>query len=348
MLTKTPTELQHAVQRIVEAVGTPPDNAAIVAQLLVGSHLAGHDSHGIQHLPRYVQEVRAGEIVAQARPQVMRETASTALVGGNWAWGHVTADFVTRLGIRKARESGVALISAVEVNHIGRLGEYVDQAAREGVVGVLVSGGNAEELATAAPYGGRKALLAPNPIAIGFPVAEEPPLIVDFATTRVAGGKVALAKAKGESVPLGWIIDSAGEPSTHPDDYYNGGALLPFGEHKGFGIMVAIEILGRILAGADAFADTPHGGTYFRHVGITLIAIDSGVFSSVGDFGRRTAELAARGRAVPPADGFERVLMPGDFEHANTLARRTAGIEIPEATWEEMCQTAASLGVVID
>src|SRR5205807_8293500 len=169
-------------------------------------------------------------------------------------------------------------------------------------------------LVTAAPYGGRKALLAPNPIAIGFPVAEQSPLIVDFATTRVAGGKIALAKAKGESIPLGWIIDSAGEPSTHPDDYYNGGALLPFGEHKGFGIMVAIEILGRILSGADAFSDTLHGGTYFRHVGITLIAIDSGVFTTASDFAQRTAELATRGRAVPPAAGFDRVMMPGDFE----------------------------------
>src|SRR6266851_4356607 len=127
MLTRSAAELQRIVQRIVEAGGTPTDSASVVARLLVGSHLAGHDSHGIQHLPRYIEEVRAGEIVAAARPEVMRESPSTALVRGNWAWGHVTADFATRLGIRKAREGGVALVSAVEVNHIGRLGEYVEQ-----------------------------------------------------------------------------------------------------------------------------------------------------------------------------------------------------------------------------
>ncbi len=345
MLTKNPKDLQTAIERIVAAVGTPPDNATVVANLLVRSHLAGHDSHGIQHLPRYVREAQAGEIVAAARPTVISEKAGVTHVRGNWAWGHVTADFVTRLGIAKARQNGIALITAVEVNHIGRLGDYVERAAAEGVVAMLVSGGHSEEAQTAAPYGGSKALLAPNPIAISFPTGDDHPIVVDFATTEVAGGKIALANAKGEAVPLGWIIDREGNPATKPNDYYNGGALLPFGAHKGFGIMVAIEVFGRILTGADNFSATSHGGTYFRHAGISLIAVDSGVVSSADQFAGRAAELGRRIRAVPPAPGFDGVQAPGDFEYQSRARRVESGIPIPESTWNEVVETADSLGI---
>lgn len=347
MLHKSAEELREVVLKIVTHAGTPPDSAATVADLLVGSHLAGHDSHGVQHLARYIKETQIGEIVVAARPEVMRETPGTALVRGNWAWGHVTAQFVTDLGIKKAKENGVALISAVEVNHIGRLGHYVERAAAEGVITLLVSGGHAEENATAAPFGGSRALLAPNPIAIGFPTSDGKPIVIDFATTNVAGGKVALAKAKGEAVPLGWIIDKQGRPSTNPDDYYDHGALLPFGGHKGFGIMVAIEVLGRILSSADDYSNTTHGGTYFRHVGISLVGVRSDVFSKEDDFANRTGELVRRIRAVPPGAGYTEVMAPGDFEHRAREERARDGIDIPESTWNELVETATALGITI-
>lgn len=347
MLHKTADELRRVILAIVTGAGTPPDNAEIVADVLVGAHLAGHDSHGLQHLARYIQEAQIGEIVADARPTILKETPGTALVRGNWSWGHVTTEFVTRLGIKKAQENGVALVSAVEVNHIGRLGHFVEEAAAEGVIALLVEGGNAEENPTAAPFGGSRALLAPNPIAIGFPTASGEPVVVDFATTNVAGGKVALAKAKGEALPLGWIIDKQGRPSTDPHDYYDHGALLPFGAHKGFGIMVAIEILSRIMAGADDFSDTPHGGTYFRHAGLTLVAIKSDVFSSEKDVANRTGELVQRIRAVPPAPDFAEVMAPGDYEHRTRAKRIKEGIDIPESTWNDVVETATSLGIKV-
>jgi uncharacterized oxidoreductase len=347
VLTKSVEELRSITNSIVIAVGTPPDSATVVTDLLVGSHLAGHDSHGIQHLPRYVKEVQAGHIVPDARPEVVSETASTALVRGNWAWGHVTANFVTHLGIKKARQNRIVLVSSVEVNHTGRIGDYVEQAAAQGIVTLLFNAGHAEKLATAAPYGGAKPVLSPNPIGMGFPTDGGPPVVLDFATTQVAGGKVALAQAKGEQVPLGWIIDKEGNPSTNPNDLYGGGALLPFGEHKGFGIMVAIEILSRILAGSDAYSNTVHGDLYTRHAGLSLIAIDSGVFSSSSEFAARTTELVQRIRGVPPAQGFEEVMAPGDFEQRSRTRRMKEGIQIPESTWGEVVETAGSLGVKV-
>ena len=348
MLTKTPDELHQVIKRTLIAVGTHDHGAEVVADVLVGSHLAGHDSHGIQNLPRYVQEVLASEIVTDADPEIVKESSGTALVRGNWAWGHVTAEFATRVGVRKARENGIALISSVEVNHIGRLGHFVEQAAAEDVVALLVSSGNAEERQSAAPHGGRKAVLCPNPIAIGFPTSEVSPVVLDIATTQVAFGKVALAKSKGETLPPGWIIDKDGHPTTNPDDIdicKQEGALLPFGGHKGFGFMVAVEILGRILSGSDTYADTPHGGTYYRHAGVSLIAIDSGVFSSADAFAERTAELVRRIQAVPPAPGFDGVMAPGDFEHRSRTDRLDSGIQIPESTWHDVVEAAASVGV---
>ena len=347
MPTKTADDLRRAVERISQAVGTPPETAAVLADILVGSHLAGHDSHGIQHLPHYIKEVQAGEIVPTANPEIIEQTASAALVTGNWGWGHLTAAFVTRIGIKRARENRVALVSAVEVNHIGRLGEYVERAAVEGVVAIMVAGCFSEETQSAAPYGGSKALLLPNPIAMGFPTRDNHPVVLDFATTKVAGGKVMLAKAKGEQIPSGCLIDKEGNPSTNPDDFFKGGALLPFGEHKGFGIMVAAEILGRILSGADAYSDTHHGGVGFRHSGVTLIAVDSGSFSSSGQFAERTTELVSRIQAVPPAAGFTEVMAPGDFEHRARTSRLKQGIQIPDSTWAEVVQTAESLGVSV-
>ena len=347
MPTTTADQLTSAVKRIVEAAGTPPDHADIVARVLVGSHLAGHDSHGVQHLPRYVTEVEVREIVPDASPEIISDKGGAALVKGNWAWGHVTADFVTRLAISKAREHGIAVVSAVEVNHIGRLGEYVETAAAEAMVSLMVSGGHAEDHPTAAPYGGAKAVLAPNPIAIGFPTTEGHPIVVDFATTRTSGGKVELLEAKGQEVPLGYLIDENGNPTTDPAAFKGGGSLLPFGEHKGFGVMVAVEILGRILSGADDYSDTPHGGVFFRHVGITMIVLDSGLFGSADSFAARGAELANRVRSIPPAPGFEKVLVAGDYEHLTRTARLNEGFNVEESTWSEVLEAAAGLGVEI-
>ena len=347
MKTIPPDELHSVVERIVTAAGTPQEGATLMADHLVGSHLAGHDSHGVQHLPRYIGQVKSGVIVPDAVPEIVSEVAGAVLVKGNWAWGQVTADYLTKLGIDKASTQKVALISGVQVTHIGRLGHYVEQASRAGIMIWLMTGGQGVDSPLAAPHGGRKALFAPNPMALGFPTAEEHPFVWDIATTRVAGGKIQLAHSKGQELPAGWIIDKHGEPSTDPDDYYDGGALLPFGEHKGFGLMVASEILGRILPGSEDYVQNERGGVHHAKQGATLIAIDAGVFSSAGQFSSRTTDLMNSIRAVPPRTGFSEVLAPGDFEHASRKKRQTEGIDIPESTWGEIVETADSLGLKV-
>jgi LDH2 family malate/lactate/ureidoglycolate dehydrogenase len=343
----TADELRGVIRRLVIAAGTPEAAAATVSDVLVQSHLAGHESHGAQHLPHYLAEIGTGEIVPAAQPGIVSDEGSHALVRGNWGWGHVTADYAMSLAIERAKAHGIALVSAVEVNHVGRLGHYVERAAEEGVVALMVTGGQGYEHPVAAPYGGAGRVLAPNPFTIAFPSGDPDPVLVDFATTQAAGGKVELAKATGQPIPLGWIIDSDGQPSTDPHDftYAGAGALLPFGEHKGFGIMVVAEILGRILSGSDAYADTPHGGVYFRHCGVAMIAINASVFTSLSAFSSRTQELSERVRAVTPAPGFSDVQMPGDYEARSRQRRSGESLSIPESTWAEIVQAAAELGI---
>ena len=340
-------ELRAVIQRIVVAAGAPPDSAALIADHLVGSHLAGHDSHGIQHLPRYIGQAKSGEIVADASPEIVSEAAGATMVTGNWTWGQVAADYMTKLAIQNALQNKVALVSGVQMNHIGRLGHYMEQAAKAGIISWLMSGGMGDVSPMAAPHGGRKPLFAPNPMALGFPTAEEHTVVWDIATTKIAGGKIQLAKAKGQHVAPGAIIDKDGNPSTDPDDYYAGGALIPFGEHKGSGLMVSAEIMGRILSGSEGHQEIGRGGVHNASQGVTLIAIDAGVFTSADKFASRTTDLMKRIRAVPPATGISEVLAPGDFEHRTREKRMREGIQIPESTWSEIVEVAESLGLKI-
>lgn len=348
LITKTSSELLRVHKDVLTALGTPDDIAAVVANILVGAHLAGHDSHGIQQLPGYVQAVREGHLLPAARPGIVSEQGSVVFARGNWGWGHLTAHFLTDLAVKKAKEQGVALAGAVEVNHIGRLGHYAEMAAAKKVVLMVFNGGFSGNNPAAVPYGGRKALLAPNPIAMGFPTSEEAPVVLDFSSTRVAGGKVMLAAAKGMKVPPGCVIDRNGNPTTDANAWpQGGGSLLPFGEHKGSGIMVALEILSRILTGSENYADTKHGGPHWRTAGLTMVAVDSGVFSKTAEFTTRTSDLVRRIRAVPPAVGFKQVIAPGDFENCERTRRSEKGIQIPKSTWEEVVHVANTLAVKV-
>jgi LDH2 family malate/lactate/ureidoglycolate dehydrogenase len=337
--------LQALTQAIFERVGAPPDIAQRVAEALVESNLAGHDSHGVIRIPSYVEAVRRGHVIPDARPTVQKESAVLALVDGGWAFGQVSAAFATDLAVRKAREHGLAAVGIVRCTHIGRLGEYPTMAAAQNVASLIVAGGFGGPGATAAPYGGARPLFGTNPLAIGFPVKDRPPVIIDFATTAVAAGKIQVALAKGEPLPPGAILDRHGRPTTDPRDYYEGGMLLPFGGHKGYGLAVAVELLGRVLTGADLFAEPGRGGPVYERSGVLILAIATGAFQDVETVLAEAARTVARIKAVPPAEGFAEVLVPGEPEFRTRAERLRTGLPVPETTWHAIVQTAQSLGL---
>jgi LDH2 family malate/lactate/ureidoglycolate dehydrogenase len=169
-------------------------------------------------------------------------------------------------------------------------------------------------------------------------------MLFDFATTAGSGVKVANAKRTGEPLPPGWIVDKNGNPSTKASDFFDGGAYLPFGGHKGYALMVGVEFLGRIFSGSDSYAEAGRGGPYMRHQGVTMIVFKADLFQAQGEYARRADEMLHRIRAVPPAPGFKEVLVPGDPEARTRAIRERDGIPIPDDVWEEICALPGFVG----
>src|SRR3990172_8045651 len=244
--------------------------------------------------------MEGGEILPDAWPEVLKEMPTSALVGGNWTFGQSSARWAMQLASAKAQAQGVAAVALVQANHIGRLGFYAEMAAAQGLIGMVWAGGFGVEAPAAAPYGGRERVLHTNPLSMAFPAGAEPPLMFDFATTGVAGMKVRNALERHESLPPGCLIDRDGQPSTNPQDFFDGGAYLPFGGHKGYAIMVAVEVLGRLFSGSDAFAEAPRGGAVMRHQGVTMIVFRADLFQPLAQFQGRLGELERSVRDTPP------------------------------------------------
>ncbi len=338
-------ELHSLVSRILRAAGADDRNAGRVAEALVSSNLAGVDTHGVIHLPRYVEAMRDGEIVPTVWPEVLSGTPASALVSGNWGFGHVAAKYAMELAIEKGREQGIAVVGIVQTNHIGRLGEYAEMAASCGMVGMVWAGGYAEQKPMAVPYGGRKPVLHTNPLAMGFPAGGEPTIVLDFATTAIAGSKVLLAQQGGKPIPPGSVVDKDGNPTTDPAAFLDGGAQLPFGAHKGYAIMLAVEFLSRILLGTARYADPARGGVNMRDQGVSMIALKADLFQPLGEFEALAAEMERRIRAIPSAPGFDEVIVPGDPEARNREERTRDGIPITDEIWASLVETAEALGV---
>jgi LDH2 family malate/lactate/ureidoglycolate dehydrogenase len=311
-----------------------------VAEVLVDNHMAGHDSHGILRIPEYVRSVQAGEIDPTARPRILEESATSALVSGNWAFGQVTGNFAADLAIEKAKRERVAVLSVVQAGHTGRLAAFTERAARRGVVMFMAIG--TVNKPTTAPYGGSAPVLGTNPIAFSIPNPAGPPVTLDFATSAIAAGKIKAAKARHEQLPSGAILDKEGRPTTDPQAFFEGGFLLPFGGHKGYALAVIAELLSGPLAGADAYP-----GVTSRS-GIFVFAMDAAVFRPQADYARALSLTLGRIKAVPPGPGFDEVLLPGEPEAHSRAKRESDGISIPEETWKAVCAVGAELGVDVE
>lgn len=338
-------QLRDLVAKVLLAVGASEANADCVADHLISANLSGVDTHGVWHVAGYVSAIKNGEIAPAAAPEIIVEAELSALVTGHWTFGQVGAKYAMELGIKKALKHSVSVIGLVQSHHIGRLGEYAEMAVADGLITLIFGGGYAEETPVAVPYGGVKRLLSTNPVAMGFPAGIGDRMVFDFATTAASGVKVADAKRTGDPLPQTWIVDKLGRPSTNAADFFDGGAYLPFGGHKGYALMVGAELLGHALTGADAFAEKGRGGPVMGHQGVTMVLLRSDMFQSSEDCARRAEELLLRIRAVPPAPGFNEVLSPGDPEKRTRGIREREGIPLPDHLWKELTVLAESLGV---
>lgn len=341
MPTLPAAQLRSVAQTILGAVGAPPEYARKVGDSLVEANLCGHDSHGIIRLVTYVGLVRSGLIVPAAQPSIASRHGAVARVDGAWGWGQVAADLASSVTVEIAQEMGIAAASVDHCNHVGRLGAYTETIAEAGLIGIALC--NSGPLV--APYGGRGRTLGTNPLTIAAPRGPgEEPLLLDFATAGVAEGKLRVARANGRQVAPGLLLDAAGHPSLDPQAFYDGGVLLPFGGHKGFGLSMMIEILGGALSGiAPSALPAYRGGN-----GTLIMALNIEAFSPVERYREEVEGLCAAIKAAPLAEGFDEVLLPGEPERRARALRSEQGIALADQTWREISELAAGLGVELD
>ena len=336
-------QLLDIARTLFEAAGTPPEEAAIVARHCVAANLAGHDSHGIIRVPDYVDRIARGHIVPGAPWTVVQETASSTVVDGNWGFGYVVTERAMQVTIDKARKNGVAAATVARQGHIGRLASYTLMAAEQDMIG-LITADSGRSPKQVAPFGGREARLGTNPLSIAVPSTLDGPLFIDFATSSVAGGKISLAAARNEAIPLGWVIDRDGRATTDPRQHKQGGALLPLGGnegYKGYGLAVIVEILCGLLTGLG-FGVEPTGK---HNDGCFLAVFKVDAFLPIARFKQEVVEFAKYLNDTPPAEGSQGVLYPGEIEHRAERERRANGVMIEPATWDKLGELAAKHGL---
>ena len=346
MVTKSADELLQLVNRIFVAAGASEAHAAEVSQHLVQASLSGVDTHGIWFVRHYVDSVRNGAIDPVAEPAILKESDTSVMVTGNWTFGQVAARFTLEKTMEKAKEMGIAIGGLVQAYHIGRLGHYTELASAEGLVALVCLGGQAVKEAHAAPFGGRERALHTNPLAAGFPGGgDDPAMMFDFATTAGAGAKVVQARDRGQQVQESFIIDKDGNPTTDPNDFFEGGAILPFGGHKGYGVMTLVDYLGWILLRSDKYGVDDPKRVFTAFSGTCMIVLRADLFQPLQEVTAMADEFAERLRSSAPAPGVDEVLAPGDMEARARRQRGRDGIPIEDDVWQWIVEAAEMVGI---
>jgi len=319
---------------LLRAAGASKEEADAVAIGCINANLAGHDSHGIIAIPTYIDRVKVGHIVPGAKWTIVQESPATTVIDGHWGFGFYVNAKAMELTIEKAKKTNVAACTVFRQSHVGRLAAYPLMAARAGMIGIATAD-SGRSTKVVAPFGGREARLGTNPISIAVPSDLDGPIYLDMATSAVAAGKVALAAARGEEIPQGWVVGKDGKLTTDPKQLRQGGALLPLGGtegYKGSGLAAMVEVLCGLLTGLG-FGVEPTG----RHNdGVFMAVFNVAAFRPLKDFKKEVAEFARYLKSTPPSEGSKGVFYPGEVEYLRERERRRDGIEIEDATWEKL------------
>jgi uncharacterized oxidoreductase len=344
----SPERIGAVTTEVFIAAGWPVEDAAEVARHFTLANLSGHDSHGIGMLPLYMRSFADGWLKPSNTPVDRIAAGSFLVIDGNLALGQPTARRAVARAADIAAEHGVAVLNLLNAHHIGRIGDYAEQAAEHGLISffwVNVAG----RPPIVAPHGARNARWGTNPHAVGVPGGEGRHHILDFATSRMAHGKARVALNKGEQAAPGYLIDAAGEPTTNPAVVFPPlpmGALLPFGEHKGAGLSFIVELLSAGLGGGALIKDGPAKSWIINSL-FGILVDPARIDPDVGARQVRIDAIAAFLREATPQDPAKPVLAPGDAERAMRERRARDGMPIDDETWAQIVSAAASVGVVV-
>ena len=338
--------LRAAAALIFHGHGLPVIDADCVAEALVEADLRGIHSHGLTRVPIYTERLARGLFNPAPTIQVERRGAAVAAIDGDSGMGAVVGRQAVETAAEIAAEAGAAVVGVRHTNHFGIAALYAEKLVQRGLVAIVCS--NAPP--TMAPHGGRQALFGTNPLAFGIPTPGPRPILADMATSIVARGKIILARQRGETIPLGWALDSEGRP-TGDAEAALAGVVLPFGGAKGSAIALLVDMLAGVLTGASYGTDLPdfyEDLTRKGDLGNFLLAADPGRFMTAEAFLQRVGRYIEMMDACPPAEGVERILLPGEIE-ASTRDRRLAdGVPLTPDIIAGMTAAADRVGVKLD
>jgi LDH2 family malate/lactate/ureidoglycolate dehydrogenase len=323
---------------VLRGLGAPQDTARVVATSLTLSNLVGHDSHGIVRLIQYSEWVKSGQIRTDGQPSVVSGRGAVANVDGAWGFGQPAAQLASKLSIELADTHGVSAVSISACNHIGRLGEYVATIAASGKMGMAWCNSGP----VVAPFGGAGRVMGTNPFAWSAPLRDGM-VVLDFATAKVAEGKLKIAMAEGHGAPPGSIIDSSGQPSVDPADFYAGGSLLAFGEHKGSGMSMLIELTAGLVSKMGTSCDPGYlGGN-----GTLLMALDIASFTAMESYFEQAETFSREAKRIGGGPEQVDILLPGEAEARALAARSKEGVVVPSEIRRQITELADGLGVDI-
>ncbi|MBA7531307.1 putative oxidoreductase YjmC [subsurface metagenome] len=328
-------ELRKFCENICLKVGLSQKDTYIFVDSLLFANLRGIDSHGIMRFPPYVRRLVEGG--AKINPQIkkVREESSMILIDGDSGMGQIVSMYATKLAIDKAKKVGISIVGVKNSSHFGAASYYTIKMAEKNMVGISMTNG----LTVMAAWGGVKRVIGNNPLSIAAPYKKDKPVVLDMAMSKVSGGKVRLAAKNNQKIPQDWIIDPQGKKTDDPNNLAKGGALLPFGEYKGYGLAVMIEILVGILTGAGrlhevkSWLKTSNAPIYTGHC---FIAINIENFISLESFKERLDWVVKELKSSPLAKGFKGIFVPGEIEFEIERRRRKEGIPISEEIWKDL------------
>ncbi len=336
--------LRYFIALAFETVGMPPADARVVAALMAEADLQGSDGHGVIRLAQYLKRIRAGGVNLNPQIRVVQERAAMALIDGDNGMGHLVMKRAAELAIEKARIAGVAWVGAQWSNHAGPASLYARMMLAHDMIGLYFAVGNANHLP---PWGGLDMLLSTNPIAAAIPAGEEPPVVLDMATTVAAYGKVKAKAARGEMMPEGWMIDREGKPLTDPRRAAEG-FLLPIGGYKGYGLALVVGLLAGTLNGAAMGKDVidfNQDVSSATNTGQAIVAIDPAAFGDLAQFKSAVDKLVRDLRASERMPEVDAIRVPGDRSHALAAAQRVEGIAIAASLMQTLDRLAEQLDI---
>lgn len=345
--------LTAVIAEIFDRAGCAREEADRVAGNLVEANLTGHDSHGVIRTLRYVNWMADGLMIPGQPIRIVRESPVMAVIDAQMGFGQSAAPQAVEIGIAKAREMEVSIVTLKNAGHIGRVGAWAEQAAEAGLVSIHFVNARASELV--APFGARERRFSTAPFAVGVPQPDGPPYILDFATSIVAEGKVLVAAKGGKALPTGALIDDGGQLTEDPAALYgeaspeaapnhrNGtGAIRAMGEHKGSGLALMCELLGGALTGNGAAG--PADGRTFANGMLSIYLTPAAFMEEENFFAAEVRQYVDHVKSAAPAAGVDQVLVPGEPERMRMAERTANGVSLPEDTWASILEAATKVG----